>query len=743
MRHRLTTSLTRRFLLVVLAGSVLVTAVFVVLQERARHAADARLRDSVHESLQQEWRQIVTTHRERMAATFREFTRDAATLHALSSEDSTAARTAIAPSYNRLYGAGVVTGLVVASARGTVLFNASDPGTLGMPLAALDMAMAQRTTISGLEHTLDGRWGIVHAMPVFDAQRAVLGGVLLYRDMGNVIDDRAASTDNSWLLSDHRRGRVHSAGELANSEEVMRAAQKHGARTLDFGDRSVQIVTIELVDTDGSEALHLTKLTDVTAAVGAARAEAVVEYAVLGVVMAGILGWIFQFVVRASAALSAQQQQQIVQLEAANHDKERAVQELQRVHAELWQTFAAKEAAQRENARMNQLNQVLLESAGEGIVGLDNAGRIVFANPAAERLLGYGRGELNTRAIADFADARVNADLAAAESCVVAHAVFERRDHLFFPVAYTCAPVVESDVRSGSVLTFNDISAQKAFERQLVAEKDAQAKLIKKLEEAQSQLLQAEKMASIGQLAAGVAHEINNPVGYVSSNLHSLRTYVEELIGALESATHAGPGKPQNKAFDLAFIKDDLQQLLRESEEGVERVKQIVRDLKDFSHVDSAGWAFADIHRGLDSTLNIVRNEIKYKADVIKDYGTLLPVECMVGQLNQVFTNLLVNAAQAIESRGTIWLRTGQQDKWVWVEVEDNGKGIPAAYLPRIFEPFFTTKPVGKGTGLGLSVSYGIVEKHGGRIEVASEVGKGTRFRVWLPVTQAQREASA
>jgi signal transduction histidine kinase len=175
---------------------------------------------------------------------------------------------------------------------------------------------------------------------------------------------------------------------------------------------------------------------------------------------------------------------------------------------------------------------------------------------------------------------------------------------------------------------------------------------------------------------------------------------------------------------------------MSESREGINRVKQIVQDLKDFSHVDKAEWQWADLHKGLDSTLNIVNNEIKYKADVVKDYGDIPLVECLYSQLNQVFMNLLVNSAHAIEERGKITLRTFTKDDWVCVEVADSGKGISAENLHRIFDPFFTTKPVGKGTGLGLSLAYGIVNKHNGRIEVASEVGKGTCFKIWLPVRQ-------
>lgn len=190
------------------------------------------------------------------------------------------------------------------------------------------------------------------------------------------------------------------------------------------------------------------------------------------------------------------------------------------------------------------------------------------------------------------------------------------------------------------------------------------------------------------------------------------------------------------KEVDIEFLKVDVMELIKESAGGVRRVKEIVQDLKDFSHVDEAEWQTVDIHKGLDSTLNIVHNEIKYKAKIVKEYGDLPLVECLASQLNQVFMNLLVNAAHAIEERGIISIRTGTKDDQIWVEVSDTGKGIPPENLNRIFEPFFTTKPVGKGTGLGLSLSYGIVMKHGGNFEVKSEVGKGTSFKVWLPARQ-------
>ncbi|MCE4537397.1 PAS domain S-box protein [Pelomonas sp. P7] len=265
-----------------------------------------------------------------------------------------------------------------------------------------------------------------------------------------------------------------------------------------------------------------------------------------------------------------------------------------------------------------------------------------------------------------------------------------------------------------------------------------------RLEEAQNQLLQAEKMASIGQLAAGVAHEINNPIGFVSSNLGSLRGYVEPVFGLLALLRKTPPQQLPaalaaelarvDAAVDLGYVEEDLPQLLDESEEGLSRVKKIVQDLKDFSRVDHADWQDADLNAGLDSTLNVVMNEVKYKAEVRKDYGVLPPVRCIAAQLNQVFMNLIVNAAHAIPERGTITLASRAEGDWVCIEVADTGTGMTEEVRRRIFEPFFTTKPVGKGTGLGLSLSFSIVQKHGGRIEVESQPGIGTRFRVWVLV---------
>ncbi len=300
-----------------------------------------------------------------------------------------------------------------------------------------------------------------------------------------------------------------------------------------------------------------------------------------------------------------------------------------------------------------------------------------------------------------------------------------------------------------------DLERRRKMGEALRQEKQQQRELIRKLEQAHNQLLQSEKLASIGQLAAGVAHEINNPVGYISSNLGTLEEYQQDLFQVLDVYESLEPllqyedGALQRiheikQAVRLDHLRQDVRDLLEESQQGVTRVRQIVEDLKDFSHTDEGEWAQADLHQGLESTLNIVSNEIKYKAEMIKEYGELPLVFCQAPQLNQVFMNLLVNAAQAIEVHGVITLRTGSEQDWVWVEISDTGQGIAPEHLKHIFDPFFTTKPVGSGTGLGLSLSYGIVEAHGGRIDVDSKLGKGTRFRVWLPVrqgTEDRREA--
>ena len=281
--------------------------------------------------------------------------------------------------------------------------------------------------------------------------------------------------------------------------------------------------------------------------------------------------------------------------------------------------------------------------------------------------------------------------------------------------------------------------------------KEASVELQREIDERkqlESQLVQSEKLASLGQLAAGVAHEINNPIGFISSNLGCLDGYFKQLQEMLDAyrGAEASITSPEvierlnvlRERVELEFLREDIPLLIKESKDGISRVGQIVKDLKNFSRVDSnQEWQWSNLQLGIESTLNIVANELKYKADVVKDYAALPEIECLASQINQVIMNLVVNAAQAMgPERGTITLRGGSLGERIWLEVADTGSGMAPETVQKIFDPFFTTKPIGQGTGLGLSLSYGIVQKHAGQITVRSEVGVGTTFRIELPIRQ-------
>jgi two-component system NtrC family sensor kinase len=290
---------------------------------------------------------------------------------------------------------------------------------------------------------------------------------------------------------------------------------------------------------------------------------------------------------------------------------------------------------------------------------------------------------------------------------------------------------------NGAVIMLHDLTDIKKVSEEL-------ARTNEDLKSTHQQLLQNEKMASIGQLAAGVAHEINNPMGFISSNLGTMAKYLDRFSGFIDAQStviqEVAPPEQQaeitqmRQKFKLDFILDDARNLLTESMDGAERVKIIVQNLKSFSRVDEAESKLVDLHECLESTIMIAWNELKYKTKLIKEYGELPPVKCHPQQLNQVFLNMLVNAAHAIETQGEITIKTWAEEKHVCIAISDTGGGIPEEIRNRIFEPFFTTKEVGKGTGLGLSISYDIINKHNGTIEVASKLGEGTTFTIKLPI---------
>ncbi len=273
------------------------------------------------------------------------------------------------------------------------------------------------------------------------------------------------------------------------------------------------------------------------------------------------------------------------------------------------------------------------------------------------------------------------------------------------------------------------------------------------LKKSQAQILQSEKMAGIGQLSAGVAHEINNPIGFVGSNLDALTDYMQDvdkvlaqyksLLSTLKDdsqITLSEKAKQQleeitqlEEEIEIDYLREDIPELLGDCKEGTGRVAKIVADLKSFAHPGNDRQMLIDLNKGLETTLNVVHNEIKYKATVEKDLGKISMVEGFPQKLNQVFMNILVNAAQAIEEKGVIRIATKQAGSDVMVTISDNGCGIEEKNLSRIFDPFFTTKEIGKGTGLGMNIAYNIIEEHMGKIVVESEVGKGTTFTITLP----------
>lgn len=382
------------------------------------------------------------------------------------------------------------------------------------------------------------------------------------------------------------------------------------------------------------------------------------------------------------------------------------------------------------------------EHSMSGVALVDAQGRILQTNAALSDILG--------RPVAALADQFVGDLVVPDDRAKISQALLE--------LGSRARPAVRLFIRGirddGAIISmdanFSAWSERGADVRLLVEMHDVSEwrNSEDELRRIQTQLLQTEKMASIGQLAAGVAHEINNPLGYVYSNLHTLGDYVDDmlrLIGAYEDAERLADTsgtawdklRAVKRGIDFANVRGDVVSLVEESREGIQRVKKIVQDLKEFSHAESNDeWAKADLHKGIESTLNIAKNEFKYKAAIERAYGDLPLVECVPSQINQVVMNILINAGQAIKEDGLIRIATGVEGEEVWIDIIDNGSGISKEHLTRIFDPFFTTKQVGVGTGLGLSLSYSIIGKHHGRIEVDSTPGTGTRFRIRLPIRQ-------
>jgi PAS domain S-box-containing protein len=399
---------------------------------------------------------------------------------------------------------------------------------------------------------------------------------------------------------------------------------------------------------------------------------------------------------------------------------------------------------QRQLSENEQRYRSLFDFHPDAVFALDMEGRFLSGNAAVERITGYrleqatGMPFLPVVAKRDRDRVEQHFRLAVQGQGQSYDMSGYRSDGSQFHVNVSNLPIVVDGAIVGVYGIAKDISAQLQTRQDLSA--------------AETRLAQAEKLASIGQLAAGVAHEVNNPLGYVNSNLTVLSRHAAKLLqlldayrateGQLDAELPASRNLMATKAgIDLNYVRADLAEVVADAREGIGRVSKIVQSLRDFSRREQSVQAVsADLHQALDSTLNIAMNEIRFKAQVIKEYGQLPLVECVVGEISQVFMNLIVNAAQAMETRGLITIRTWQDGEEVKIRVSDTGVGIAPEVQHRIFEPFYTTKPVGQGTGLGLAISYGIVQKHRGRIELESTLGHGSSFTVTLPV-RAELEA--
>jgi len=310
--------------------------------------------------------------------------------------------------------------------------------------------------------------------------------------------------------------------------------------------------------------------------------------------------------------------------------------------------------------------------------------------------------------------------------------------------------LAEKDDYANRLSDLNVNLERKVRERTLALEEANQAlqKAYKELQNAQAQLVQSEKMASLGQLVAGIAHEVNNPVSFIYGNMDHLTEYINDIkkvlagFMGLKSLNLEEKQQIDNlvQETDLDFLLKDLDKLIKSCKNGAERTKDIVVALRSFSRLDEAALKDADIHEGIDSTLEILTHNYKNRITVHKEYGNIPKIRCYASQLNQVFMNLLANASQAIENNGDVWIKTQKKGENVLISIRDTGNGISEENMKKLFTPFFTTKPIGQGTGLGLGISYGIIEKHNGRIWAESKVGAGTTFNIELPLEGPKEE---
>jgi two-component system, NtrC family, sensor kinase len=382
--------------------------------------------------------------------------------------------------------------------------------------------------------------------------------------------------------------------------------------------------------------------------------------------------------------------------------------------------------------------EAALESSLDGIILVNSQGRILSVNQSFRDMYGFGCCPLVGTTLEQFDQLACGCFHCADDRHDFLREIFNndkgplrREFHVQSPeervISFYARPVVDREGNAqGRISIHIDITDERKRQHEL-------EKANQHIREAQTQLAQSEKMASLGLLVAGIAHEINTPIGSINSNNDILIRAVSKMREFIEC--DQCPAEIRNHP-EVVKIMGILESINQNNRVACERIIEIIRSLRRFARLDEAEWKKANILEGLDSTLTLVRHQLKNRIQVIKEYGVLPEIDCYPNQLNQVFMNILVNAAQAMPGKGVLRLKAWQEGAVVKISISDSGMGIPKENLARIFDPGFTTKGVGVGTGLGLSICYKIIQDHQGKIEVESDVGKGSTFTVTLPIQQ-------
>ena len=410
--------------------------------------------------------------------------------------------------------------------------------------------------------------------------------------------------------------------------------------------------------------------------------------------------------------------------------------------------------------------KTLTNAAKTAIISVNESGAIEYCNPATLKLFEYEYMELQGKKFPMLlCSEKVAFNEEEKGRFKVAKSFVEVKNIELLgmtksgkriPIELSISPYDVSSI-SHHVIIIQDISERKLVEEQRITYQENLEKKNKEINEAlektkrmQNQLVQSEKMASLGALISGIGHEINNPLAFVSSNLNRFEEYFSDLFSLiakwksfedkLRSSNQFTDELNEIDSFeediDFKFIRSDYEELMSHNLEGIDRIKKIVHQLRGFSHMSDDNAMEADINLAIEETLTLIWSELKYKATVIKKFGNIPMVECHIGEIKQIFMNLLVNAAQAIETKGEIIIETEKGDNVVTIKISDTGKGMTQEIKRKIFDPFFTTKPIGKGTGLGLWICMSIIQKHHGNIEAESQEGKGSTFKITLPITE-------